>query len=333
MSARKPVVKKAVRKRSRPLTLAVEAPAAEPLRLGRALALVIVLAAFGVGAYRSAAQKVAQHVVAPRIGNILRQGDTSESISALQALKALPGGGFATLMHRPDGWRVQLWDEMLNLKTVADIPVKAVGELVDLACLKDGQLWLGARDGRIWRLDAKLKPTAPFASGIKDLRGLDGLPDGSVAGLDVTDGELWRLGSDGKALSSTPSPEAVIAKNMAVFPDGALALLQVRKGGVWVCVLDAAGKLERRIEIKGIIEAAPTRLATSGNVILVNDSRGSVGVVYYHRSGKPLGNTIGVGQFPIAHPGWVGGEASGKIAYIHYADGLVKVGLPWGEQP
>lgn len=339
--ARKPparaVKKKAAPRRpARPVPVATPLPAPEvalePLRPARVLALLALVAVFAAGAFNSLQQKAAQHVVAPRLGPILWQGDKPESISYIQALKARPGGGFVTLLRRPQGWRIQAWNGSLTMTAYADIQAKAVGPLVDLACLTDGQLWVAASDGRIWRLDAHLKPSAPFQSGVKALSALEALPAGGAVALDVINGELWRLGADGQPGTGIPSSEASASKCLTVLPDGGLALLQSRPQGLWVCVLDPAFQVQKRFEVRGISESAPTRMAAAGDVLMINDSKGSVGVVFYHRSGKPLGNTLGVGKFPIAHPGWVSGDPGGEVAYIHYADGLVKVGLPWGGQ-
>ena len=337
MKKKEPPKRRPVRK-ARSLKAAALAKSAAPAersswwRVAVALAAAVAVA---FGAFRTVRAKVAQHVLLESVGPLVPQGDQPGNLSGMMAIKADGAGGIFTL-SRVSGplWRVQHFDAGLVREGHAELLTKTVGELSDLAVLPDGGLWLANLSGALIRLDPGLKPVprGQVKTGRSELRSLDRLPDGRLLALDVAGSALVFLDAQGKFLQETPVKSASGAHCVALVPEG-LAWLEFRDMQTWVRVLDLDGKTLRRFLVQGVNASPPDRLAASGEALIINDSAGALGVVFYTVRGRPLGNNLGVGSSSIVNPGFVAGDPAGGIAYIHFGPGLIKVRLPWREIP
>lgn len=316
-------------RRATPKPQAAAAESVVPWRAGLLLALGLGLA---WPLARVLKTKVAEHVVALREGPLLEQGEAPGRVSGLLGLKATPAGGVVSLSRLQEAgpYRVQVFGPDLELQAWKDFQASATGSLSDLAVQPDGQIWLAGRDGRLWKLAPGLRlPARPLPSGGAELLGLDCLADGSLVGLDRAGKAIRRWDREGRPLEPLAF-KALASRSFAVVPEG-LAVLEGSER-LAIRILDLQGRSLRRWELKGIKPAAPVRVGASGSVLLINDAGGNRGVVYYHVSGKPLGNSVGIGKDPVLFSGFLAGGPAGK-AFVHYGLGLVKVRLPWREEP
>jgi hypothetical protein len=328
------VSKPAGKSRPAPAAAIPDSPDPERIPWWRALLVLALALPLGYGALKTVAVKRAQHVDLQPSGPLVPQGENPGQLSGITAIKADGQEGIFCLTRTGPLWRVQHFDRNLALLAHVDLQSKALGELSDLAPMPDGGLLLAGLDGRLWPLDAALKPAKkPIVTGRSDLRTLDRLADGTLFSVDVSSASLLFFDPAGKLLNEIPVKSASGARGIAKVPDGVAWLEFSDAGAVSVRVLDLQGKTLRRFKVKGIPAAAPVRLASSGRILVINDSSGTTGTVFYTLDGVPLGNNLGVGQNSIVNPGFVAGDPAGGVAYIHYGAGLIKVQLPWREKP
>ncbi|HTB21332.1 MAG TPA: hypothetical protein VK914_01350 [bacterium] len=335
--------KKGVRAASKPASekearSAAARPSGERPRPGRFLAALVLALLVGLGAFKAAQSKVAQHLLLQPLAPVVLQGSTPGTLSGVTALKADGRGGVVSLCEVGDLWRVQHFGPGLALLDHADFTLKEMGQLSDLAVLPDGEVRLAGLDGSLYSLDPRLRRARrgfKAATGLNELHSLDRLPDGRLAALDVLTGSLDMLDGQGKVLAEVPVQNAALVVNVAVVPEG-LALLEGDGQGYWVRVLDPGGKPLRHFKVEELPPAAAVRMAASAGVLAFNDSGGSRGLVFYTVSGRPLGNSVclgpnefAIGEPNLEHPGFVGGDPAGGLLYIHYSIGLLKVRLPW----
>jgi hypothetical protein len=283
------------------------------------------------GVWHTVQRKVAQHVDLEPLAPLLPQGDKPGDVSSVRSIKADGNGGIVTLSRLTDAWRVQHFSVSFTPTACRDLPVTAVGEISDLAVLPDGVVCMAGLDGRLWRLDADLKPLRekPFKFDKREFRSLDRLADGRLVALDAVGSALVFIGPDGRQTGEAPLPaESAFPQCLAVVPEG-LALEEFIGPEVWVRIIGLDGASLRHFLVRGLAASPPDHLAASGGVLLINDSAGPLGVVFISDHGKPLGNTVGVGTAPVTNTGFVAGDPAGGIAYVHFGAGLIKVRLPW----
>lgn len=328
----KPASKKAVRG-------AAAGPAsAERLRPGRLPAALVLAVLVGLGAFRTAQSKVAQHLLLQPLAPVVLQGETPGTLSGVTAIKADGQGGIVTLSEAGNLWMVQHFGANLALLDHAEFTPKEMGQLSDLAVLPDGEVRLAGLDGSLYSLDSRLRRARKgfkAATGLNELHSLDRLADGRLVALDVLSSSMAMLDGQGKVLAEVPVQNPALVINVAVVPEG-MAWLEGDGQSYWVRVLDLGGKSLRHFKVGELPPAAAVRMAASGGVLAFNDSGGSEGLVFYTVSGRPLGNSMclgpnefAIGEPNLEHPGFVAGDPAGGLLYIHYSIGLLKVRLPW----
>lgn len=276
--------------------------------------------------------KMAQHVFLRRTVPILEQGEAPGRLSGLLGLKSDADGGIVTLSRMATAFRVQRFNASLTPTACSDLDLKSHMDLLDLAVLPEGKVLLLGPDGRGQILDPRLKPLGrPFFTGLSHVSGVDGR-DGVILALDAMDGQVGRLDATGRLIGTAADlPQASGARCIAALPGGAYALLVPRQSQTVAQVFSQDDRLLRSIVFKDVAPASPVRLAAMGEVLAVNDATGAIGISFYHSSGRPLGNCIGIDHDPVAFPGFVAGEPTGRFGYIHFGAGLLKVALPWQE--
>jgi hypothetical protein len=318
-----------------PKALKAAAPAAAGQGRVQPLRLLLLLALAGSLFFplkSILATKLAQHVFLRRTVPILEQGEAPGRLSGLLGLKSDADGGIVTLSRMAAAFRVQRFNASLTPTACTDLDVKTSMEMLDLAVLPEGKVLLLGPDGRGQILDPRLKPQGkPFFTGLSHVSGVDGR-DGVILALDAMDGQVGRLDAGGRLIGTAADlPQAAGARCIAALPDGAYALLLPRQSQTVAQVFSKDDRLLRSIVFKDVAPANPVRLAAMGEVLAVNDATGPIGISFYHSSGKPLGNCIGIDHDPVAFPGFVAGEPTGRFGYIHFGAGLLKVALPWQE--
>lgn len=295
---------------------------------------ILALAALGWQFSQLAHIKIRQRIRIVPMGQIAAQGRANGNVSAPVSIKAGPEGTLFLLSHFADqGFFIQKFNAGFSYEKSRWFETKKKQkEFVDPTCmtvLPDSSLVIAERSGKASRFDADFKKTGEFKLALSEVVELEASDDGGFYALDPLARKVIKLNADGSK-SGTESEEFNQPGRMTLSSSGNVAVLDQHEGLYLIRVLGPNLKALREIPVPNVHPSPPDYLAAGANdSVALNNSEGSRGVLFYDlKSGDFIGETLGVGQEAMLHPGFCAGDRKTGDYYLHFGVGLQKCRLP-----
>lgn len=294
---------------------------------------MLILAGLLWQSWGMARMKAAQRLNVSPMAPVALQGQEDGHVSAPQAMAYGPDGSLFILSRFEKGFFIQRFNSAFQFEKsrwfLKDRD-KDLSDPVALAAQDDGGLIVAERGGRALRLGPDFKTLGEFKLPAGEVAGLDRGDDGTLYLLDPVARKVLALSPEGGIKAESQAKKLSSPKHLALSGSGRLAVLDETRKGLSIKVFTPALALERVIPVDNVIPSPPNRVAAgAGDTVAVNDAYGSRGILFYRVSdGRFMGETLGLGEEPMIHSGFVGGDRRTGDYYLHFVTGLMKCRLP-----